>query len=171
MRYLVTTEAPMSGIRATTSAGPALTGQAWPHGHRSISLLGHPRSLLITECGRLAVAAHARSADMYAQRARLDYHLAAQNWLICVGWSSKLLSSCAIPIYAERAQGPGLSRFHASSRCAESGCHGAWFWNWNWMRAEPSSGTISVESLADHSSGTRNIRFWPSISRRRPRYR
>jgi hypothetical protein len=48
MRYLVTSQAPMSGIRATTSTAPALTGQAWPHGHRSISLLGHPRLMLIT---------------------------------------------------------------------------------------------------------------------------
>lgn len=74
MRHLVTTEALMSGIGLRRAPAPALTGQAWPHGHRSISLLGHPRLILITltlitECGRLAVAAHARSADLDGQRA------------------------------------------------------------------------------------------------------
>ena len=54
------------GFGLRRAPAPALTGQAWPHGHRSISLLGHPRLMLITECGRLAVAAHARSADLYA---------------------------------------------------------------------------------------------------------
>jgi hypothetical protein len=66
MRYLVTTEALMSGIQVRRAPAPALTGQAWPHGHRNISLPGHPRLMLITECGRLLLAAHAISADLYA---------------------------------------------------------------------------------------------------------
>lgn len=64
MRYLVTTGALMSGSGLGRASAPALTGEAWPHGHRSISLLGHPRLMLIRKCGRLAVAAHARSAAM-----------------------------------------------------------------------------------------------------------
>jgi hypothetical protein len=89
---------------------------------------------------------------------------------LSAGWSSKLLNSSAASIYAERLRGLShrLSRLYAMYKVER---HGGWFWNWNWMRTEPSSGTISVESLADHSSGTRNSRFWPSISRRKPRYR
>ena len=49
--------------------------------------------------------------------------------------------------------------------------HGCWFWNWNCTRTEPSSGTTSVELLADQVSGTRNIRSWPTMSSRRWRYR
>jgi hypothetical protein len=62
MRYLVTTETLMSGIRATTSTGPGLDRPSMASWTPSISLLGHPRLMLITECGRLALAAHARSA-------------------------------------------------------------------------------------------------------------
>lgn len=64
MRYLVTTEALMSGIRATTSTGPGLdrpSMASWTPEHQPAWT---SRLMLITECGRLALAAHARSAAM-----------------------------------------------------------------------------------------------------------
>jgi len=43
MRYVVTTEGLMAGVRATTSTGPALSGQARRRGHLVANALGHPR--------------------------------------------------------------------------------------------------------------------------------
>ena len=63
--------------------------------------------------------------------------------------------------------GPGTQVTAGRSRQAG---HGGWNWNWNWTRTEPSNGTIRVASLADQAPpGTRNIRFWPSMSSRSPR--